>query len=1284
MTSGINNTNISLTSVKQEIISSDEEEDTETNQVNNTIPGSSLDEPAQESQAQQHHDYQPSSSGSSHIQVSVQRNEISSTTAREGDLELQHLGVEAYDQQTYEEGVFEQVDKAIDGADNSRNAQSSTQQQPSKINDLIRLIHDQGDENPDEQVESSDRDEQVLQLTRLERLNRNIEVEKVKSNLTENSIKSLPRIPRLSARVKVEPDRDLDQNQSATYQPEPVPYQPSKPTSSSSSVHVKPEPVESREEPISDSGESSKSEYNPGEEDQSSSEIDEFNDDIDFETDDELGAPEQDRPIDVKRVRSRKKSKIEDDGDFGCYERRIMAHIKSKAKARLENIAEDGTESKNLDELLTIEGNLQIPKEMWRNLFEHQRTGVRWLWELHQLGTGGILGDEMGLGKTIQMIAFLTALKSSNIANAHKGYEHLGPTVLVCPATVMQQWLLEFRKWWPPFRVAILHSTGTFSGNRKNLVQAINKSKGVLIVSYPGVVIYQDYLHSFDWHYAILDEGHKIRNPDAQVTLACKRFRTPHRIILSGSPVQNNLRELWSIFDFIYPGKLGTLPVFMEQFATPITQGGYANATDIQVQIAYKCSCVLRDTIKPFLLRRTKAEVNHKLKLPDRSEQVLFCKLTDKQRKLYQHYLESPTVRDIKRGFCQIFVGLIELRKICNHPDLFDSTDCGDQIKQLKKIQQVKHPEFFSDDETFGHYSKSGKMVVVDALLKLWKKQNHKVLLFTQSRQMLKIFKSYLDERNYRNMIMDGSTPIGMRQTMIREFNRNEEIFVFLLTTRVGGVGINLTGANRIIIYDPDWNPATDIQARERAWRIGQERHVIIYRLLTTGTIEEKIYHRQVFKLYLTNRVLKNAQQKRFFKTNDLHELFTLGDNDKNIETKALFDDSLQINPESIKKAKSQSKLRKKSKRDKKASKQSSSEELNVSAQSFSEEKLQAMRDRAKRISQMISLKYGPQAQGGQSEQESSISEPCLPDCVSEFKKVKLEPGVSATGPTIPEKSKLSLPEPTQSHKSKSSSKTKDGSSKSSRSSKQRVDYLVKQDIYKPNIDEDDGDKPDPRYKKDDYILERLFKNSNIFGALKHDKIETDSTADYKVVESEAEKVARDAIRALRQSRRLCLDSSSGIPNWTGRNGQVAAKARLVPKNKSRAMLIGKPTSSTNNSESLLSSIKKRNQSNPIAIARSTFQVSSLDSDEEERDKDFEGKADGTGAEDMADKIREFVLFKGARNCEAQTDEILEFFKNNFKPDKTAVFKALLYKMCEFHRRGDKGFWTLKSEFRDI
>lgn len=1212
---------------------------------------------------------QPSTSGAS-LHVSVHREEIAAAPLQEGGEELQGLDVFAYDRQTYEESVFNQVDKAItDVSSNAASSRPNSTQDPASnhINDLMRLIQNENGIDSDQNLPQA-RDEQVLLLARQERLNRiSVKQENIeKDSASEASLPRIPRIPRVVDSVQT------------------IKSEFSRPsTSRVCKQEVETLNVSAPDEDSPSGEELSNDEYQPEEHNEETDD-----EDIEYETDDEvddLMRGSDSSSDELPSTNADKKKKITDDGDFKAYSKRIKSYTRMRAKMRLDNILEDGTEVKTLDEMVNIDGNLQILKDVWDNLYEHQKTGVRWLWELHQLGTGGILGDEMGLGKTIQMIAFLVALRTSNVVSIHNRYENLGPVVLVCPATVMHQWLQEFRKWYPKFRVAILHSTGSFGGDRKQLVKVIHKSNGILICSYSGVVHYQEHLHALDWHYAILDEGHKIRNPDAQISLACKRFRTPHRIILSGSPVQNNLRELWSIFDFIYPGKLGTLPVFMGQFGIPITQGGYANATDLQVQIAFKCACVLRDTIKPFLLRRTKAEVNDKLKLPDRSEQVLFCKLTERQRKLYEYYIHSPTVMDIKRGACQIFVGLIQLRKICNHPDLFDATECTRQVKQTQKFKdnEIKHLEFFSTDETYGHKEKSGKMMVVDALLKLWKEQKHKVLLFTQSRQMLRIFMNYLDKQKFKYLWMDGSTTISTRHSLIESFNTDEETFIFLLTTRVGGVGVNLIGANRIIIYDPDWNPSTDIQARERAWRIGQKRNVIIYRLLTAGTIEEKIYHRQVFKLYLTNRILKDAKQKRFFKTNDLHELFTLGHDDKNIETKALFDDDLQIDEKSIKKSKDRNKRKSKSKKRKVSPDENSPKPGSVPA--FTEEKLQEMRERAKRLSQMIANQYGNKETGQQvqvkSEAISDINPVIEESSTSNLHRDQSESDAQPSEDISESRSTESVPycpawgiltskEPTPESSNSASKKVP---------SKKRVEYLVKQAVYKTPRDSTKD------YQHDDYILGRLFKNSNIAGALKHDKIEGDCTADFKVVESEAEKVARDAIRVLRESRRMCLTSSSGIPNWTGRNGQVANQPRLIPKNRARAQQIisnQSIASSSNDDDSLLSSIRKRNQVNPVTLR--SGREDPLASDDEEGDRDFVGRAEDTGADGMAKKVRDFVLYESAVNGEAQTDELLDFFKKNFDPNQTAVFKAILYKICELQRRGQKGFWKLKSEFKDI
>lgn len=394
-----------------------------------------------------------------------------------------------------------------------------------------------------------------------------------------------------------------------------------------------------------------------------------------------------------------------------------------------------------------------------------------------------------------------------------------------------------------------------------------NANGGVLVTSYSGIRIYREFLTLYNWDYVILDEGHKIRNPHSEVTQFVKEFSTCHRLILSGCPIQNNLQELWSLFDFIYPGKLGELPIFLEQFSVPITQGGYANASKVQVQTAYKCACILRETIGPYLLRRLKCDVN--IKLPNKNEQVLFCKLTPLQEELYTNFLRSDHVGKILTHSVNSFAGLNFLKKISNHPDIYTG-DPSALIAMKGDLQTVKE-----GSEEYGHVKRSGKMKVLAELLKVWKKQEHRVLLFTQSRKMLYIFEKYVQKVGYSYMRMDGATAISSRQGLIARFNEDPSIFVFLLTTKVGGLGINLTGANRVIIYDPDWNPSTDIQARERSWRIGQTKNVTIYRLLTSGTVEEKMYQRQIFKTYLTNKILKDPKQSRFFKSSQLLDLFT-------------------------------------------------------------------------------------------------------------------------------------------------------------------------------------------------------------------------------------------------------------------------------------------------------------------------------------------------------------------------------------------------------------------------
>ncbi|KAK9375872.1 SNF2 family N-terminal domain-containing protein [Lipomyces chichibuensis] len=722
-----------------------------------------------------------------------------------------------------------------------------------------------------------------------------------------------------------------------------------------------------------------------------------------------------------------------DDGDEKFYRDRLKRWIEKRQAFRRRTLAikaeSNGEPSSDTEEWhrnhpkngdLVFDGGYRLPGDIHPSLFDYQKTCVQWLWELYSQRTGGIIGDEMGLGKTIQIISFIAGLHYSGKLDK--------PVLVVCPATVMKQWVKEFHRWWPPLRAVILHSSGSGmfgeTEDADELDRAISKKyskridskstkivkalvdkivvKGhVLITTYVGMQIYRDAILPKQWGYSVLDEGHKIRNPDSDISLTCKQVKTPHRIILSGTPLQNNLTELWSLFDFVSPGRLGTLPVFQQQFAVPINIGGYANATNVQVQTAYKCACVLRDLISPYLLRRMKIDVA--ADLPKKTEQVLFCKLTKPQRDSYVEFLKSGEMQSIMARKRQVLFGVDVLRKICNHPDLVAR-------EILAKKEGYK----------YGSPIKSGKMQVVKSLVLLWKKQKHRCLLFCQTRQMLdilEIFVRSLGNVEYRRM--DGSTPIGSRQELVDEFNNSTEIDLFLLTTRVGGLGVNLTGADRVIIFDPDWNPSTDVQARERAWRLGQQKEVAIYRLMTSGTIEEKIYHRQIFKQFLTNKILKDPKQRRFFKNNDLHDLFTLGESDATgTETGTLFSGAeVQINS-----ASETSTKRKK-----------------------------------KRETEMVGNLTGVAG-------------------MENYRGVYDE--------------------------EKEAEQTADN-----------------------NEDGEDG------------IMESLFARSGVHSTLEHDEIMNASRPDAVLVEREASRIASDAARALRESRRATRVADVGTPTWTGRFG---------------------------------------------------------------------------------------------------------------------------------------------------
>ena len=326
------------------------------------------------------------------------------------------------------------------------------------------------------------------------------------------------------------------------------------------------------------------------------------------------------------------------------------------------------------------------------------------------------------------------------------------------------------------------------------------------------------------------------------------------------------------MFDFIFPGRLGTLPAFEAEFAAPIKRGGYSNASPMQVQLAYRCSLVLRDLIDPYLLRRQKKDVKEVNRMPGKTEQVLFCRLSPKQRRMYEEFLRSDAVTGVMRGSANLLGAVTTLRKICNHTGLVAND--GSVHTSLDDNSSSSEDEFYEEEDAIA--DQSGKLQVLSKILPLWKQQGHKVIIFTQWRKMLDIIERFTNMQGWNYARMDGNTNVAARQRLVDKFNNDENYFCMLMTTKTGGVGLNITGANRVLLYDPDWNPQTDAQARERAWRFGQKRDVTVYRLITAGTIEEKIYQRQIFKTALSNQVLQDPKQRRLFSQKDLKDLFTL------------------------------------------------------------------------------------------------------------------------------------------------------------------------------------------------------------------------------------------------------------------------------------------------------------------------------------------------------------------------------------------------------------------------
>lgn len=480
------------------------------------------------------------------------------------------------------------------------------------------------------------------------------------------------------------------------------------------------------------------------------------------------------------------------------------------------------------DEFYNLNG-FKIPRNLWEYLFDYQKKGVEWMLNLFEKHKGGVLADDMGLGKTIQVCTFIVSLFASQKANQF---------LVLCPVTVIKQWISQLQSLEP---CPSIHKDVAI------------KNKGITIMSYESFRSH-NILPRFDC--VFLDEGHKIKNKESLIFQHVKKIEAANRFVITGTPIQNNLGELWTIFDFVNPNLLGTYATFQEEFENKIK----ANKNEKDRELSYQYSVMLRATIEPFILRRMKNSLKNIL--PGKIDKVIFVTLSEKQTFLYINALEAKKFKmlasDNFKSKGKLFSAISYLKKICNHPLLLENKSF-DEFKS-SSVEKKANTEAYKTATESEILEDSSKLKVVFELLDKWRSEGNRVLIFFQTVQMLEITRIAISKYrpDFKCLLMSGATPHTKRSELIDTFNNNTDYFLFLLTTRVGGLGLNLTGANRVIIYDPDWNPSTDSQAKERIYRYGQKSNVEIYRMICRETLEEKIYQKQIYKDCLSKKILSN------------------------------------------------------------------------------------------------------------------------------------------------------------------------------------------------------------------------------------------------------------------------------------------------------------------------------------------------------------------------------------------------------------------------------------------